>query len=311
MVVDVLGGQLIRYDRSGKRVGSVVHPGNGELEFQRPQWLVKTETGAVLMHELRNLIGLDATLKPVWGKRLKPHDATAKDVTWFGAPVVFDGALIGPMRIGVRRDSWLGYARMQLKGDFASQKLVALPAEPSEESRRYTSGGPLVAVAAGGVYVLRFEPEPHLERVLPIPRALSAFPHGFPPPLAPPSSGPGDMAAADALVRQATMVSAVFGHGDFLYVLTREPGSNSGTRWLLHQIDPVKDKLLRQMQLPTSASGLIVVPGEHRWAFIEKGPVTGSFPVQEIGSAVMVPAPVISGEVHGPPMLDCSTAPAE
>lgn len=308
VLVDVLGGQLLRYDQSGKQVGSIVNPGKGELEFQRPLWLVKAGAEAILIHEFRNIVGLDETLKPVWGRRLDPRDATAQDVTWFGKPVVFDGAVLGPMRIGIGHHSWLGYARMQLGGDFAPRKLISLPAELSEEGRRYTSGGPLVAVAAGGVYVLRFERDPRLQRVLPAPRDLSAFPRGFPPPAAPPVSGPGDMAAADALVRQSRMISGVVGHGEFLYLLTREPASGSGTRWLLHQIDPVRDKLLRQMQLPTTSNGLIVVPGEKLWAFIEKGPVTGSPPAQEIGSVVLIPASVISGEDRGsPPVLQCST----
>lgn len=312
VLVDVVGGQLLRYDRSGKRVGSIVYPGKGELEFQRPQWLANAGAEAILIHELRNILGLDETLKPVWGKRLDPHDATAEDVTWFGIPVVFGGSLIGPMRIGFGHGAWLGYARMQLGGEFPPQKLISLPDESSEDGRRYKFAGPLVAAAAGGVYVLRFEPEPHLQRVLPASRALSAFPPGFGPPLVPPVSGPGDMEAADALVRQSTMVAGVVGQGQFLYLLTREPASGSGTRWLLHQIDPVRDKLLRQMPLPTSSNSLIVVPGENLWAFVEKGPVTGSPPVQEIGSVLMIPASVISGKEPGsPPVLDCSTDPAE
>jgi hypothetical protein len=116
------------------------------------------------------------------------------------------------------------------------------------------------------------------------------------------------MEAADALIRQSTMIAGVAGQGEFLYLLTREPGSGSGTRWLLHQIDPARDKLLRQIQLPTSSSHLIVVPGEKLWALIEKGPVTGSPPVQEIGSVLMIPASLISGDSHGSTsMLACST----
>jgi hypothetical protein len=312
VVVDVVGGRLLRYDRSGKRVGSIVNPGSGELEIQRPQWLVKAGAETILIHELRNIIGLDQTLKPVWGKRLDPRDATQAHVTWFGQPVVFDGALISPMRIGFGHDAWLGYARIELGGDFAPQKLTALPAESSEEGERYKFAGPLVAAAAGGVYVLRFEPEPRLQRVLPAPRDLSAIPAGFGPPLMPPVSGPGDMEGADALVRQSTTISGVWGQGKFLYLLTREPGSGTGTKWLLHQIDPVEDELLRQLQLPTLSNSLIVVPGEKLWAFIEKGPVTGVSPVQDIGSVVMIPASVISGEDRGSPaMLECSTGPAE
>lgn len=312
VVVDVLGGQILRYDRSGKRVGSIAHPGNGELEFQRPGWLVDSGAEAILIHDLRNIIGLDETLKPVWGKRLNRSEVTQDHVTWFGAPVVFDGALISPMRIGAGGDSWFGYGRIGLGGDFTPRKLVSLPAELSEEGNRYRFGGPLVAAAAGGVYVLRFEPEPRLERVLPSPHELSAFPSGFPAPLVPPVSGPGGMEAADALIRQSTMISGVVGHGDFLYLLTREPGPGSGTRWRLHQIDPIRDKLLRQMRLPTSANSLIVVPGEKLWAFIEKGPITGSPPIQEIDSALMIPASVIAVKDPGsPPMLDCSTGPTE
>lgn len=307
VVVDVLGGQLLRYDRSGKRVGSIVHPGNGDLEFQRPGWLVNAGAETILIHEFRNIIAFDETLKPVWGKRLRPADATSEHATWFGVPVVFDGALISPMRIGAGRNSWFGYARLQLGGDFLPRKLTSLPAETSADGRRYTFGGPLVAAGGRAVYVLRFEPQPRLQQLLPAPRDLSAFPSGFDPPLVPAMSGPGDMAAADALIRQSRMIAGLFGHGDFLYLLTREPGSGAETRWLLHQIDPARDKILRQMQLPTAANGLVVAPGENLWAFIEKGAIAGSPPVQEIGSAVMIPAAVISGKDRGSPaMLDCS-----
>jgi hypothetical protein len=209
-------------------------------------------------------------------------------------------------------DTMRGLATRAWSSDFAPRKLIALPAESSEGGRRYKFAGPLVAAAAGGVYVLRFEPEPRLQQVLPASRDLSAFPAGFGPPVVPPVSGPGEMEAADALVRQSTMISGVLGHRGFLYLLTREPGSGSGTRWLLHQIDPVRDKLLRQVQLPTASNDLVVVPGENLWAFIEKGPVIGSPPVQEIGSVLMIPASVIAGQDRGsPPMLDCSTSAAE
>lgn len=309
VLADLLGGQLLRYDRRGGLIGAIAHPGNGELEFQRPGWLVDAGAETILIHGLKHLVGLDETLNPVWGRRLVgERDDVSEQVTLFGAPAIFEGALISPMRIGSGSDSWFGYGRTDLTGDFTPRKLVSLPAHFSEKGRPYGFGGTLIAVAAGGVYALRFEPEPHLQQLLPTQAALSAFPHGFSAPLVPPVSGPDEMEAADALVRQSTMISGVLGQGRFLYLLTREPGPNSETRWLLHQIDPVADELVWQVRIPTPASHLIVVPGEERWAFVEKGSVTGSPPVQEIGSVLMIPTSVIDGRSRGSStILDCPT----
>ncbi|RMH25195.1 MAG: hypothetical protein D6692_11605, partial [Planctomycetota bacterium] len=67
--------------------------------------------------------------------------------------------------------------------------------------------------------------------------------------------------------------AGLYGWKDYLYVLTREPREDGGTRWSLHRIDPRADKLGRTVVLPTRSAHVVLAPGPRYWAVVEKGSV--------------------------------------
>ena len=73
-------------------------------------------------------------------------------------------------------------------------------------------------------------------------------------------------------VEAAKLPVGLFGWGRYLYLLTREPSSESGTTWRLLKIDPVgTGAVLAEVVLPSRSPHLTVIPGAHHWALVEKG----------------------------------------
>jgi hypothetical protein len=93
-----------------------------------------------------------------------------------------------------------------------------------------------------------------------------------------------------AEVESGSIVVGLYGKGNFLYLLTRKPDTNSknGTLWHLYKLDPVGRKTIDNVLLPTRAHHLTIVPAEEDWYIFEKGPVEmGS---QRIDSLIDIPA---------------------
>ena len=85
------------------------------------------------------------------------------------------------------------------------------------------------------------------------------------------------------------MVAGLFGQGQMLYLLTREPAGAEGTRWSLFEIDPRNPgSPQRHLILPTTANHLNLVPGSTSWYVVEKGPVR-AWGDQGIGSYLEIP----------------------
>jgi len=91
-------------------------------------------------------------------------------------------------------------------------------------------------------------------------------------------------------IEELTIPVGLYGQDDFLYLLTREPRKEGGTRWLLHQINPNKDggEVVGKVELPTRADHLTVVPSKANWYIFEKGPVL-SQSQQKIESMLVIP----------------------
>lgn len=73
------------------------------------------------------------------------------------------------------------------------------------------------------------------------------------------------------------------------------------SRWILSVIDPhvrteegrVRPRVESQVVVNSPAAHLVVAPGPDRWAFIEKGPVSG-FGIQSVDTVLFVPAEILS-----------------
>ena len=90
---------------------------------------------------------------------------------------------------------------------------------------------------------------------------------------------------------RATAAVGLFAQDGLLYVLGRAPSADAAkkTRWTMTVVDPVEDRALRTLRLPTQSPHLLVIPGARQWAFVEKGSVTG-LGNQPVSHAVTLPA---------------------
>ncbi|MFY9820190.1 MAG: hypothetical protein WAM82_02340 [Thermoanaerobaculia bacterium] len=125
---------------------------------------------------------------------------------------------------------------------------------------------------------------------------LDAFPEKYRsiPPIPTIGTGPNTDELLFKSIEQLTLPVGLYGGGDgLLYLLTREPRAEGGTRWLLHQINPNrKGEILGQFELPTTTNHLTIVPTEKNWFIFEKGPVVPPSQ-QRISSMVVIPTPLI------------------
>ncbi len=116
------------------------------------------------------------------------------------------------------------------------------------------------------MYALRFAKAPFIQ-VLghPSMQRLSAFPEsGTPLPTFPEGFSPAFYAVAES----AAFPVGLYGHGDRLYVLSRE-FVDGVTLWELHHLDPVKDRIVGRTRLPTNAAHVSLLPGEKYWVLEE------------------------------------------
>lgn len=137
---------------------------------------------------------------------------------------------------------------------------------------------PLLAAGPTGVFLLELGGDPpYLEQLAPTRRRLQAFPPGYgPPPDAPPGAQGRDAAWAHLTAMETSFMPAgLYARGRWLLLLTREPLGGGKTRWRLHCLDPVRDRLGGSFELPTAAPEILIAPGEKRWAIVELGPLQG------------------------------------
>lgn len=268
VVTDVAEGRLLRFSARGERLADISSPGSGPRDFNHPTVLHPTAEGFLLTDGVRRWLALDHEGRPV-------RQVVAADRSVIGVmaqAVLLDGELVGfgSAAEGEGRHR-SGFLRLSLE----PLKVIARaegPAETSPEIDFYSALPHLVVAAGPHAYALRFTEPPRIERLFP-PGRLQAFPPGFeqlariPPGL----TGPGRQADFDSFFVKQTLPVALFGQGGDLYLLTRQPASEGGTRWRLHRIDPNHDRLLGSVDLPTRVINLLVAPGPAWWAVLEEG----------------------------------------
>lgn len=90
--------------------------------------------------------------------------------------------------------------------------------------------------------------------------------------------------------REATLFEwavGLYGHGRWLYLLSREPVGGGATNWWLTRIDPNTGRPSGKMRLPTAARHIDLVPGR-TWFLLEKGSVL-SYGYQELTGGRRIP----------------------
>jgi hypothetical protein len=173
------------------------------------------------------------------------------------------------------------------------------PAKPG--AILYRSGIPALARVGHAGYFLALEEERvGLYRVVADerPRLLSVLPKFAPEVLRelPRDQGMEQTPDLLRLLEHPGLPAGLFGTADALFLLHRVDGTAqcSGS-WKLTRLDPRNGKVLGGQLLPTNAHHLTVAPGEHDWAFIEKGAVE-EIGHQSIGTVLLVPTLLIEGK---------------
>lgn len=205
----------------------------------------------------------------------------------------------------------LGFVRGSVRvgtGRFENVEVI----EPSDRNAYYVTGLQYFAANNTGLFYVRMDEEAGAS-ILRVgesgkPQEISAFPAEFRKVQSLEKDGES-VEAIYATIESRSMAYGLFGQGDFLYLLTRQPHSDGGggTEWLLHKIDPVAQKLMGKVRLPTRASHLSVAVGTQEWYFIERGTVRG-WGDQDIKTAIRVPRSWIDSPADSPIEASKTTA---
>src|SRR5437764_15418965 len=83
-----------------------------------------------------------------------------------------------------------------------------------------------------------------------------------------------------------------------LYLLALSP-SETQTIWWLYQIDPLRDKIIGRVLLPTAAQHITLVPTSAYWFIFEKGSVQDPGR-QKIGSLLAIPTNWLVNPISSP-----------
>jgi len=289
LLVDVVTGEIDVYDTSGHLERTIRHLGTGPLDFNRPNRIVSSKEGYWIQDGVAHFVFLDKKLIPTDGVDTAN---VAPGVT--GVPRAFfdwtaaSGHIYGLGDI-LTSDEGRTWKRGWLEMDLSdpARYRIFRPA-PSDDGlhRLYRMGYHYAAAEGDRVFFLLMEQDgPWILQVSPKIRRMNSFPPGLSSLPRPPSFESGQNAAlVYAFVEQATYPAALYAWGGKLFVLSRAPGVQGSTRWILHVIDPDHDTLEGHLTLPSQAHHLVVIPGPKYWALVEKGPVqeSGREPIDRV-----------------------------
>lgn len=182
--------------------------------------------------------------------------------------VAYGSALPANVDQGTPNKSFeLGFVRVNIRK--RSAELVL----PFGNNRFYLINHSYIASTGGNAYFLAMDKRATIYRLPkqrpPVP--LKTMPEGCSkvPQLG--EFGPATVRERFREIESFTMPAGLYGYGGFLYLLARDPEACSP--WLLHKIDPINDRLIGSVPLPSLARRLALVPGEQQWILIEKGSV--------------------------------------
>lgn len=320
-MVDPAQGRIHRYSPTAEYRGAIMRPGRGPLDFGHPTHIEALEGGGYLLNDSGDrFLRLDSEFHPESSFHFR-HDEVRG----------FDGRLF-PVRWAVFRNQLVAFAHLQSQDGKPDQGYVVLDLgsrlswasrseatslqqlwreDELEESTGdlYTLLNSSIAATTRGWFVLRLVEPPYILQLGPEKKRLVAFPSGFGKlPRLPENRGPSTTALRNKALERATVPVALLARGDNLYLLTREPREEGGTRWKVSSIDPVADRITHTVELPTTAPHLTVAPGPEHWALVEKDtPVRAGR--QDIGPMLLVPSRWIEDpevrKLQGPELPTC------
>ncbi|RMH25193.1 MAG: hypothetical protein D6692_11590, partial [Planctomycetota bacterium] len=238
---DVLQGSIYVRGEDGKALAEIRRPGQGILDLNRPSRVGLLDGALVVEEGDGHLVWLNEALEPYRGLRLDEvsfrGDLTIRTV--FKMAFASDGDIFVYGDASRSNGAWLpGFFRIQL--DPKPRLELLLPDTVDSRQREYfTSVYSYVATVGNRGYAMVMADPAYIVSAGDDLKRLAAFPAGFRnPPALPDSHDVASMIVNMNAMERMAFAAGLYGWKDYLYVLTREPREDGGTRWSLHRIDP-------------------------------------------------------------------------
>jgi hypothetical protein len=265
-----------------------------------PMFIARDGDGYILKDAYFSLAWLNSDLTASQGH--KPGDfrsgaSAALDVIWNWLPLNDNLLLFGDIKKD--KDHFVSaIVRMQRSEDGCFESMQTMSKDDPARTF-FLLGFQYLAGLNNRGYVLVMDKTPYIVEVGLGARKLGAFPTGFRgrPSLPLPSDiSKKTLPSAYETLVKSKVAAGLVAWKNHLYLFAREPLPGRGTRWTLWLVDPLRDSVARTpIVLPTNAEHIIVIPGETRWAIIEKGPYRGLGTQEIIGMAVVKATTLLGG----------------
>lgn len=297
VVADPESGKIYLYNSEGRIDREIVKPGQGPLEFAKPAFPFVVGERYLVGSNFYKWIWLDKTFEPVASLSLEWEDPKAAEYRQLFLYSLDAGAtkFFGVGEVQAHDLTWSSVAMFAVP--FATpgkiEKLGEVEAD-DDEIAAYHSYPSKVAACGDQVYLLRTAPTLSLERFGASRGPLRSFPEPFRRrPKLPPLKGRDSVQERWAAMRMAKLADGLFCLEDrWLLVVAHQPLAAGGTQWLVYPVDPIADSLAPPIELPTRAAEIVFVPGELRWAVLEKGPMR-QVGVQPLERLITFPRPAL------------------
>jgi hypothetical protein len=314
-VIDQIYNEALRYSARGESLGTVPDTVEPSLERFFPLE-VKTQ-GSNLIFQLsgnrlktidrnyESLADVSFSASPSLSSQSAQNPLPRIGSLWLWQPVggkdiVSFSDIELPAREAGARSTWkCGFLRFPVAEPWQFKVLGAEGMLPYDSSLRLYNrlGHEYIAGLGSTAFILRMDKPITIFRqtagsaqLKPLPSdwLKIALPGVTEPPSLPKFDSPKQIAEVMAAVEASSMPVGLYAWDRSLFVMTRAYDHGS-TEWRITKIDPVTSRTMGTATIPVNAHHLTVVPGPNRWAFIEKGPITGWNDYQEIPSIFFVP----------------------
>jgi hypothetical protein len=301
-VIDTARRAVLLYDSTGQYVAHLDRFGALQFGDTFPTDILAYGAGYLTLMRGGRLLWLDSALVPQGEEHLHGH-GIASVYEWAATrDVLVAYGAVNREQVSASQDPALGFfwARFSRTPQGAPRLNKAELLLPFGDNRAYLVGHRNIATAGGRAYFLAVGEESVIYEASKPPRRLRSFPDGFrrsgPPPIK--SSGPGDTVNVYSALENWMGPAGLYSDGELLYLLTRAPSAAGASDWTLHAIDPVADKLIGVVRLPTAARHLLIVPGRQNWLLFEKGRMR-AWGQQEVAGILPVPRAWLLRAVQG------------
>jgi hypothetical protein len=294
LIIDQVYNKVLRYSRAGEALGTLPDSVETSLEDLFPAGVRARSSGLLFQLDTHHLVAVDRYYNPLARQDFRAtgtNRLSAKSL-WQWEPIGDDIISFSEINTGDPKNIKGTKKAAYLRFPFDDPSSVTVLEEFSFDDplRLYNRlGFPYIAVLGNTAYVLRVDDlrvyvEDH-GSLRPTPIAL---PDVTAAPTLPAFYHREDIKPVMAAVESSTMPVGLYAWRDALYVLVRVANGNA-SHWKVVKIDPRSSEVVGEATVITSASHLLVVPGQTDWAFVEKGPVRG-WGDQSIDSILFVPA---------------------